>query len=134
MLGVPGALLATRRARAHARLEQWPDDKRIPLAGPRKDPRGRLAQIGARLTERDAGAHRGDFLLDEIRVCTGDTGLQTAQARIDRGCEIIRRERRSRTRSIEHLAGVTHKCHSRLERSTGSVSWIVRFGLEMLRI
>jgi hypothetical protein len=36
------------------------------LTGSRKNPRCDIADIRAGLTERDAGAHRGDVLFEEI--------------------------------------------------------------------
>jgi hypothetical protein len=66
MLGVPTAFLAARSARADAGLEQRAHDSVVPLSGARKNPRRDVTDIGAGLTERDAGAHRVDVLLDEI--------------------------------------------------------------------
>jgi hypothetical protein len=66
MLGVPIAFLAAGSAGAEAGLKQRAHDPVVPLAGPRKNPRRDVTDIGAGLTERDAGAHRADVLLDEI--------------------------------------------------------------------
>src|SRR5436305_1175083 len=66
MLGVPIAFLAAGSARADAGLQQRAHDLVVPLAGPRKNPRRDVTGISAGLTERDAGSHRADVLLDEI--------------------------------------------------------------------
>jgi hypothetical protein len=66
MLGVPSALLSTRRARADAGIEQRAYHELVPLARPRKNSRSGVTDVATRLTERDARPQRGDVLLEEI--------------------------------------------------------------------
>lgn len=66
MFGVPIAFLAAGGAGADAGLKQRTYHPVVPLAWARKDPRRDITDIRARLTARDAGAHRADVLLDEV--------------------------------------------------------------------
>jgi hypothetical protein len=66
VLGVPIAFLAAGSTRTDAGLKQRAHYPVVPLTGSRKNPRCDIADIRAGLTERDAGAHRGDVLSEEI--------------------------------------------------------------------
>ena len=108
VLGVPVALLSTGRAGTDAGHEQVADGHEIPLARSRQKPRGDITDVGAGQIERDAGAERGDVLLDEVGVRAYCAGLNAGQAGVDRPSECRPIDWKMRGGGIEDLESVSH--------------------------
>jgi hypothetical protein len=108
VMGVARTLLGAARARAHASAKGVVKEHVIGEYGPREEPSGRGADVGASLVERDARPHGIDVVFGQTRIRTCGAGLIATQARVDRRRDLGGAEGSACLGGLQHLLRVAH--------------------------